>query len=313
VSGSPIPSYPKVYNLGHPALDQLLDGEVVVQEKVDGSQFSFGMIDGELCMRSKGAIIYRDNVPDLFRPAVETAIMLHEQAQLVEGWIYRGEAVCRPKHNSICYGRTPRGGLVLYDIDMGLEERISKPEVLAHAAHALGLEVVPTIFTGRVIDRPHLDSLLDRESFLGGAKIEGVVIKNYQRFNHIDGKQLMGKLVSEAFKELHEKDWGPRNPSKSDVVQGLIEKYRHVRRWEKAVERLRDNGQLEDSPRDIGLLMKEVPADIRAEEEEAIKEALFKHFWPQIERGVRGGLPEWYKAQLVEKQFAGVGIELVPA
>jgi len=33
-------SYPSIYNLGHRYLGDLLDGPVVVEEKVDGSQFS---------------------------------------------------------------------------------------------------------------------------------------------------------------------------------------------------------------------------------------------------------------------------------
>ena len=32
-----LPSYPKVWNLGHPHIENLFDGPVVVQEKVDGS------------------------------------------------------------------------------------------------------------------------------------------------------------------------------------------------------------------------------------------------------------------------------------
>ena len=36
-------SYPKVYAIGHAYLGALFDGEVVVTEKVDGSQFSFGI------------------------------------------------------------------------------------------------------------------------------------------------------------------------------------------------------------------------------------------------------------------------------
>jgi hypothetical protein len=296
-------SYPKIYNMGHPYVRDLFEEEVVIQEKIDGSQFSFGRKDGQLFARSKGAMIYDGNVPDLFRGAYATAKRLFEEGFLGEGVVWRGEAIERPKHNSITYGRTPIGNVILFDIDTGLEDRLD-PERLAHWARLAGLESVPVIYKGRIESREGLDALLDRESILGGAKIEGIVVKNYHRFNPMDGKQLMGKLVSEAFKELHEKDWGPRNPARSDIVQQLIQKYRHVRRWEKAVERLRDNGQLEGSPRDIGLLMKEVPADIRVEEEHAIKEALFKFFWPQIERGVRGGLPEWYKDRLVQEQFA---------
>lgn len=45
-------SYPKVYNLGHSAIKDLFHDEVVIQEKLDGSQFSFGIVDGEFRRRS---------------------------------------------------------------------------------------------------------------------------------------------------------------------------------------------------------------------------------------------------------------------
>jgi hypothetical protein len=76
-------------------------------------------------------------------------------------------------------------------------------------------------------------------------------------------------------------------------------------RWEKAVERLRDAGKLEGSPRDIGALIKEVPADVLEECEHEIRDILFRHFWPQISRGITAGLAEWYKEQLTQAQFQG--------
>ena len=52
-------SYPSIYNLGHAAVANLLAVPHQVQEKVDGSQFSFGRFveDGKvrLRVRSKGA------------------------------------------------------------------------------------------------------------------------------------------------------------------------------------------------------------------------------------------------------------------
>jgi ATP-dependent RNA circularization protein (DNA/RNA ligase family) len=36
-------SYPSIYALGHRAIRELFDGPVVVEEKIDGSQFSFGV------------------------------------------------------------------------------------------------------------------------------------------------------------------------------------------------------------------------------------------------------------------------------
>ena len=53
---STLHSYPSIFNLGHRAVAGLLGGPVIVEEKIDGSQFSFGVtVDGEIVTRSKGA------------------------------------------------------------------------------------------------------------------------------------------------------------------------------------------------------------------------------------------------------------------
>lgn len=294
-------SYPKIFNLGHPAIDALFNGAVVVQEKIDGSQFSFGVVDGELFCRSKGADVHLETKDSNFRPAVDTAIRLWKAGLLIEGYTYRGEAVARPKHNTLTYGRAPAGGVILFDVDTGLERRVSDPDELAREAKRIGLEYVRTFFAGVVRSLDDLRALLDGESALGG-KREGLVIKNYGQWSDKDGKMLMGKIVSEEFKETHRADWGTRHPTRTDMIETLIAQYTTERRWEKSVERLRDNGVLEHSPRDIGKLINEIPADVLAECEHEIREALFKHFWPQIKRGVTRGFPQWYKARLEASQ-----------
>lgn len=55
---------------------------------------------------------------------------------------------------------------------------------------------------------------------------------------------------------------------------------------------------------DIPALIKEVQADIIREEMDQVKETLWKHFSPQILRGVIKGLPEHYKEKLAQ-QFTG--------
>lgn len=301
-------SYPKVWNLGHPNIANLFDGPVVVQEKVDGSQFSFGVVDGVLHCRSKGATVHLTTEDKLFRAAVDTAMRLHDAGKLVEGYVYRGEVLHAPKHNTLAYGRVPAGNVILFDVDTGYENRVGPEELFAFATH-LGLECVPTFHVGPMAANADglalFRSLLENESVLGAVPIEGVVIKNYGRFGD-DGKMLMGKYVSEAFKESHTKDWRKRNPTRTDIVEAIIARYATERRWEKAIERLRDAGKLEYSPRDIGQLMREVPADVREECAREIADALFSHHWPAISRGITRGLPEWYKQRLMESQFAGV-------
>ena len=74
-------------------------------------------------------------------------------------------------------------------------------------------------------------------------------------------------------------------------------------RWQKALQHLREAGKIEDSVRDIGLLMREIPEDVLKECEEEIKEQLFKWAWPHIRRSVARGAPEWYKEHLLKLQF----------
>ena len=295
-------SYPKVWNLGHPAIAELFNGEVVVQEKIDGSQFTFGVIDGVLHCRSKGATIHLPTTDKLFAGACATAHRLAEAGVLREGWQYRGEAMMKAKHNTLEYARPPKDNVILFDVDVGLETRLAHPRDLVAEVERLGLEVVPTFFAGEITNVVELKALLERESVLGGAKIEGVVIKNYSRFCK-DGKMLMGKVVSDDFREKHEAAGTSANPKNRDIVEMLKETYRSERRWEKAVERLRDAGTLSSSPQDIGALLKAVQVDVREECREEISNALFEHFWKDVSRGIIAGLPEWYKMRLMESQF----------
>lgn len=296
-----INSYPKVYNLGHRAIAEILDGPVLVEEKVDGSQFSFGIVDGELQCRSRKQQIILDAPPNLFAEGV--AAVQNVQHLLTPGWVYRAEYLQKPKHNAIAYGRIPNNHIVIFDVCDGIESYLH-PIKKTSEAHKLGFEVVPTFFEGKVETMEQLIELLQTTSFLGEKKIEGVVLKRYDRFT-IDGKAMMGKFVSEEFKERNSKEWKKNNPGMADVVQLLIAELKTEARWQKAVQHLRDEGVLVDEPKDIGGLMKAVGRDVLEEEVDFIKERLFKYAWPKIQRGVTAGLPQWYKEELAKAAFVG--------
>ena len=296
-------SYPKSYNLGHKAIADLFKERVVVQEKIDGSQFSFGSINGALFLRSKRQDIHPGSEDKLFKMAVATAVRLFEEMVLVPEWIYRAEAVTSPKHNKLLYERIPEGGLILFDVDVGMEDRVADSATLAGIGKELGLEVVPTLFEGEVTSLDDLKTLLDSKSILGDTvTVEGIVIKNYNRFD-LDGKMLMGKWVRDDFKEKINPEYD--KPSKKEFVQILIDELRTEARWEKAIQHLRDDGTLTDSPKDIGPLIKEIQTDTLEEEAEYIMERLFNEAKGHITRGIVKGFPEFYKARLLEKQEFG--------
>jgi hypothetical protein len=292
-------SYAKIYAMGHPRIADLFNGPVVVEEKIDGSQFSFASIGGELCCRSKGAIIDTEHPDHMFRAAVSTAKDLH--SSLVPGFIYRGEYLRKPHHNGLAYERIPRGHVMIWDVQTG-EQSFAPPAERQVIAEGIGLEVAPVLAEG-TISLEQLDVLLKRESVLGGQPIEGVVVKNYNAFGD-DGKILAGKHVREEYKEVQRREWRKTHPTKGDVVDKIIASLTTSARWEKAVYRMRDAGKLTSTPRDIGALIKEVQSDIEAECKEEIQQRLYEQARKKILRGAVRGLPEWYKRRLLESQFS---------
>lgn len=302
-----IPSYPKVYGLGHAAIKDIFLDPVLVEEKVDGSQFSFAVLGGVLHMRSKGATVYDESEGGrvgegggMFSAAVDYVESI--RPHLLNGYIYRCEYLNKPKHNTLKYARTPENWLILFDVEVFPEHSFLDVGERNEEAFRLGLEPIPFYDGVDVHSAADIDELLDQESFLGGPKIEGVVLKNHSRFGR-DGKFLAAKYVSEAFKEKHGKEWKASNPKSKDIIQTISEDLRTEARWEKAIQHMRERGELTNTPRDIGPLMKEIVEDVKAECEDAIREALFKWAWRDIARQVGRGAPEWYKRRLMEAQF----------
>lgn len=297
-------SYPKVYTLGHVALEQMMNEPglpVEVTEKVDGSQFSFGLLEGRLAFRSSGQEIFPESASKLFQPAVAQALSVRER--MTEGWSYRGEAFFRPKHNTLAYGRVPRGHIMLFGVDRGYQDWADAAG-RAEAAEALQVEAAPVLYEGPLPSLEELRGMLDRESVLGGVKIEGIVIKQVSNvFFDKGGKALMAKLVSEEFEETHRREWRKSNPSQREGLAELAESYRTEARWRKAAQRLSERGDLAGEPRDIGPLIVEVRRDFLEEEADNVKEKLWRMFKDQMIRKVTAGLPEWYKRDLAERQL----------
>lgn len=299
-----INSYPSIYNLGHSAVAELLHEDVIVEEKVDGSQFSFLKTEeGEIECRSKGAVINTIAPEGMFKLGVDMALGMKEQ--LPTGVTFRGEYLAKPKHNVLCYSRVPKNNVILFDINTGLETYMG-PKEKRVLAESLGFEMVPSIFEGRIDDPSVVRGFLERESVLGGQKIEGVVIKpkSYGLYGR-DKKVLMGKFVSEAFKEVHARDWKKENGPKSsnDILRELALMFASPARWQKALIHLQEEGKITGELKDIQHLMAAVPPDVLKECEIEIKDMLFKWAWPNLKRSVTRGLPEWYKGVLLSKQF----------
>lgn len=300
-------SYTSSYNLGHRALAGLFAVPLVIQEKVDGSQFSFGVDPDTLELRCRSRVVEINlAAPEaLFVKAIETAKAL--ASELTPGWTYRGEYLAKPKHNALAYDRVPVKHIILFDVNTGSEEYLSYDR-LGEEAKRLGLEVVPTLAIttgGSSAMADMLRGLLNTPSILGGQKIEGLVMKQatVSLYDERSKKALMGKFVSEAFREVHKSSWATENPGKNDVIANAISAYGTQSRWQKAAQHMREAGTLTDDVKDIGPLIHETQADVEKECSEEIKAMLWKWAWPHIKRGLTAQLPTWYKDLLLKKQF----------
>ena len=300
-----LPSYTKILTLGSSRTENALIGDVIIQEKIDGSQFKFGINeDNELLICSKGCklepIIENGellNIQKLFIPAVKYILSIKEDLlSMPKNTYYYAETLFKSKHNVLSYETVPTNHIVLFDVMCDGEwlprkglEKISKN---------LGIDLIPELYTGKV-DINKIKELLTTQSYLGKELIEGVVIKNYNQNITLGANifPLFTKYVRESFKERHDSEWKTKKPK--DNLQNYINGFNSEARWQKAIIHLKEKELLENSPKDIGKLILEVQKDIKEEEKENIKDYLYKFIVKDILRKSTQGLPEYYKEQLL--------------
>jgi hypothetical protein len=232
------------------------------------------------------------------------AVTYVKTLDLPDNTLFYGEYLSKPRHNTLAYDRTPKNYIALFGV-CDKEGMFSDYETIKTWAEKLNVDVVPMLFKGKITNQEELFKLLDTMSFLGNTKIEGVVVKRYTPV--MIGSQVVpimaAKFVSEAFKEKHCGTWAKEHTGKGkwDVFK---EGYRTEARWNKAVQHLKESGTLEESPKDIGNLMKEVKNDIVTEEKENIKAFLWQEFGEELLRTSIAGIPEWYKKKLAENSLS---------
>jgi len=295
-------AFPKINALGTKYVQDIFMEPVEITEKLDGSQFGVGRVNGELVMRSKGTVINQSNPDSLFQEVV--AYMTSVADRIPDNTFFYGECFKRPKHNTLCYDRIPTHHLALFGVVSLPDTFADDHDTLVYWADKLGVEAVPLLYKGMVPNKEFVQQFMDSVSGLGGSKVEGIVVKNYQRGVRMTPDYILpimcAKLVSEEFKEVHRGRWKDEE-TPGGKLEKFYEGFRTPARWAKAVQHLRERGELEGTPKDIGALFKEVSIDIEAEEGEFIKEQLYLMYRKDLMKTATKGLPEWYKEQIMEE------------
>jgi hypothetical protein len=295
-----VPSYTKIFVLGEAHTESVFKGDVSLQEKVDGSQFPFGINErGEMVFRSKNKVMDFEFYDQMFGAAVDHLKTIKDKLEknVKPDTYFYCEYLRAPKHHTLSYDRHPTNHLMLFDVITG--GRWINPDQLDMWAEILDVDAVPRLHYGPA-DLNTLTELLKQDSYLGGEQIEGVVIKNYYQLQELGSKVIptFAKYVRPQFKERLSKN--PEFKRGKDVITDFVDSFRTEARWHKAVQHLEESGELERHMKDLPRLIAAVHQDVIEEEETAIKDFLYSHFIRRINATAIKGLPEWYKGWLME-------------
>ena len=89
-----VTAFPKIFAIGTDYIKDIFQEEVEITEKVDGSQFVFGKIDGDLSMRSKGCIQYEEKHDNMFNLACDYVVSI--QDRLPDNTVFYAEYLSKP-------------------------------------------------------------------------------------------------------------------------------------------------------------------------------------------------------------------------
>lgn len=262
--------YHKIIRYGHKSTQDVLNkGDyIIIQEKIDGANASFAVINGELKCWSRNRELNESNTLEGFYEWVQQNVQVQK---LLEGVVYFGEWTAQHKVSYEGYMKQ----FFLYDIyNLHLEEYVSF-SMVRDEAKRLGLQLIPVFFEGEFESFEQLMSYVGRTDLGGKLKGkptgEGIVVKNVNYRDEF-GKQIFVKLVIDGFREIQ------RQKQTKDSKKAFSEAELKVRecvtlpRVEKQVFKLIDNGLLdrEYGIEDMGFLLKHtspmVAEDILKEE-----------------------------------------------
>lgn len=243
--------YHDIVRLGHKStVGMLNEGDnVVIQEKIDGANASFRLIDGKVVAFSRNTQLDEHNTLRGFYDWVQQNI---DPTSLRPDFIYFGEFLVSHK---VQYRDDAMNQFYLFDIFDTTTERYLPFGSVQSAAHFLGLNLIHVFYNGPYIDFAHLQSFVGQSAY--GNVGEGVVVKNVDYIDRY-GRQLFVKLVSESFAE-QQKQKLPKDPNQpSSPEQKFVDTYVTSARVDKFLYKLVDEGVIDEQygMEDMGVILK---------------------------------------------------------
>ena len=255
--------YDKIKRLGHYENESLLDfvnDEIIIEEKIDGSNFRFWLEDGEIKFGSRN-VSYLEKDNKQFKKCINYLLDRLSPNDLDEDLIYIGE-FATPHTIQYDWENTPH--FIGFDILVKTTGRPLDWKVTKRKFAQLNLEFVPVLWFGdtKHFEDLELDKLLEKSQYRDG-KPEGVVIKNYNRVNEYE-RPLFAKVVNEHFEEK-KKTFQPKNAGSKDTAR-VVAQYVTKARVRKIINKMVSEEGRELSRSLMGDLIHRVISDTLEEE-----------------------------------------------
>lgn len=275
------PKYPKIYYLGSKHTEgfissDVLDNEIVIEEKMDGANFRFGIVDGTFHVGSRHRDLTSAIRPDgtvdkdvagQFTRAIE--YVLQRKDHFHPGYVYFAEYMI-PHTLDYDWEHTPL--LLGFDIfDTSTGRFLDYPSKI-DAFKSAQIIPVPLVWRGPLRDfTVSAYEQIPRSRYRNGSA-EGLVIKDYAR-------QFFVKIVAPEFRESNKQVFGrgkrgARRIMQDDGSQWFVDAFVTRRRIEKVIDLLvNEYGK----PADMSLLQDLIPAVIKDAWEENWEDVAFEN------------------------------------
>jgi len=285
--------------------------DIYIQEKVDGSQFRIEITADTYTVGSHNVDSPNGNLGKMYNAAIIGAKDLIDG---IQGFLRDqkdmrvnifAEALAKPKQNTLVYSRVPKNNFVIFDIMLD-GKYLETPEAKAFldlVNVSDKYEFVPTLAIVQHVDINEMDNLIKTTmSFLGGEFIEGVVLKNYHVYHeepYMFGQPLFVKYVRADFRERNRDNWAKENPNSIYTALNNVLSKKAI--WDKALLHAKEDSKLTNRMQDMSFLSKDVAEDFFLENEDIVKETLFRFYKKDMARWILQGLAEYYKQKIAEE------------
>jgi len=239
--------YPKIKHLGDEDVSDIFsepDDEIVIEEKMDGANFRFAIVDNRLIFGTRNCLIDEDQGNKMFNKSVEYVKEKLKPVDLKKynNYIFYGENMVR---HTLDYDwiRTPPVLMFdIFDLKTGQFVNYDQKTKIFKELDLVQVPLVIMTTSKKVVSlyvseiaKETSPSILVKQSKYGDFQAEGVVFKNYE-------KQMFAKYVREQFKEQNKLTFGGSKKYATNDDSRITLEYCTNARIEKIIFKLIDEG-----------------------------------------------------------------------